>query len=128
MQIKERIRRYQISQSVGVQLTDVCVALSSSVELSDDGNVEALHELFPDLRPETVAEGKTDAMLSIGGLGRLSQQVAGNLSNVLRGLFTLHMVMNWDSAHSFNNDFNDDTVKICSNKAFYNIILLYLIE
>lgn len=118
MYAEQRTSMSLASQSVSVQLTDVCVALSGSVELSDDGNVEALHELFPDLRPETVAEGETDAMLSIGGLGRLSEQVAGNLSNVLCGLFTLHVVMNRDLAHSFNND----TVKLHSNKACYYTI------
>ena len=83
----------------------MCIALGGSIELADNFDVEAFHELFPDLRSQTVAEGYANAMLRVGGLGWLSEKVAANLSNVLRGLFThtsLHYLFDIVSSYEVN--------------------------
>ena len=71
-----------------VNVQDVGVALGGAVELGNVGDVEAGHELLPDLRSEAVAEHDPDLVLLLLGHHGGGHQVAGDLTDVLGALPT----------------------------------------
>lgn len=67
-------------------LTNVAVALGAAVELADALDVEAVAKFAPEFRPQTIAEHEPYAMLPVGRLLGLREQVARDLAYVLRSL------------------------------------------
>lgn len=67
-----------------VEIHEVRVAFRRAVNFSDLADVEALHELSPDLRTKPVAEHQLHVVPSILRFRRCQEQEAAQLADVLR--------------------------------------------
>ena len=74
------------STSLAVYVDDGGSSFSWAIKFPNLFDAKAGLELFPNLRPETVAKGQAHRMLFLSGTIRLSQKVAANLTNVLNDL------------------------------------------
>lgn len=69
-----------------VDIDDVCVAFGRAVELANSRNVEALHELRPNLRSQAIAEDHSKLVRGVGLLAGCRQTVTAHLTDVLCNL------------------------------------------
>ena len=82
-------------------LTNISIALCRSIELPNSFNVETAFEFIPDLWPQSVAKGNRDSMLVLLWFVRLSQQISGQLTDVLGDLEQRNQLTHW-SLRDFN--------------------------
>jgi hypothetical protein len=66
-----------------MQIDQRDIRLGGAVELDHARHVEAPRELLPDVRPQAVAHGVAHAVAPVVFTGRLREQVAAHLADVL---------------------------------------------